>query len=266
MDTATKDIEEIRILPGMKKNGKKESYENITIVPGETISIVGPTGSGKSALINDIEMFATNDTITHRTVLVNGRQPPEEYVRNPSKKPIASITQNTKCFADLPVAEFLEMHVKARGIEDADTVLKTIELANEFVGEKMHCDAKITELSGGQTRALMIADAVIISNSPIILLDEVENAGIFKDKVIECVKRFRKAVVFVTHDPLISLLTDKRIVMRKGAVEKVIKPNGEEKNTLKEIMQMNKKMDVVRERIRSGESIADCSQLFGQAC
>ena len=261
------DIKEIRILPGTKKNGEKESYDNIVIVPGETISIVGPTGSGKSALINDIEMFARKDTVTGRTVLVNGAHPPEEYVRDPSKKPIASITQNTKCLADLPVSEFLEMHIKARKMGDVeDVALKTIELANEFVGEKISGDVKITGLSGGQTRALMIADAVVISNSPIILLDEIENAGIFKDKVIECVKRFKKAVVFVTHDPLISLLCDKRVVMSNGAVEKVIRPNGEEKSTLKEIMQTDRRIDIVREKIRAGESIADCWQLFGQAC
>jgi len=37
----------------------------------------------------------------------------------------------------------------------------------------------MTQLSGGQIRSLMVADAILISNTPIILLDEVENAGIF---------------------------------------------------------------------------------------
>ncbi len=103
----------------------------------------------------------------------------------------------------------------------------------------------------------MIADATLISNTPIILLDEIENAGIFKDRVIECVKKFRKAVVFVTHDPLIALLSDKRIVMKNGAVEKVLAPKEEEKPILKRIMLMDKRMDVIREKIRQGEPICD---------
>jgi ABC-type lipoprotein export system ATPase subunit len=251
------EIEEITILPGRKKNGEAEDFGSIIITLGETISIVGPTGSGKSAFINDIEMFAQNDTVTGRTILVNGEHPPEEYVRDPSMKPIASITQNTQCLADLLVKNFLEMHARARKMDDCDVIQKTIDLANEFTGEKILPNMKVTELSGGQTKALMIADATLISDTPIILLDEIENAGIFKDRVIECVKKFRKAVVFVTHDPLIALLSDKRIVMKNGAVEKVLAPKEEEKPILERIMRMDKRMDVIREKIRQGESICD---------
>ena len=45
-------------------------------------------------------------------------------------------------------------------------------------GEPIALESRMTELSGGQTRALLIADATIICNTPIVLLDEVENAGI----------------------------------------------------------------------------------------
>ena len=73
-----------------------------------------PDRSGKTAFINDIEVFAQGDTATGRTVLVNGEVPAEEFIRDPSKKPIALITQNTKCLADLSVEAFLAMHVRAR--------------------------------------------------------------------------------------------------------------------------------------------------------
>ncbi|MFA7072381.1 MAG: ABC transporter ATP-binding protein, partial [Methanoculleus sp.] len=59
-------IREITILPGRSRSGEPERFEAITIRPGDTISIVGPTGSGKSAFINDIEVFAQNDTATGR--------------------------------------------------------------------------------------------------------------------------------------------------------------------------------------------------------
>ncbi|MBP7299216.1 MAG: ATP-binding cassette domain-containing protein, partial [Methanoculleus sp.] len=170
-------IREMTILPGRSRSGEPERFGAITIRPGDTISIVGPTGSGKSAFINDIEVFARNDTATGRTVLVNGAHPPEEFIRNPAHKPVALITQNTRCLADLAVAEFLAMHVRSRKIEDEGIIRKTIDLANEFTGEAIRPDARMTALSGGQTRSLLVADAVMIAAAPVLLLDEVENAG-----------------------------------------------------------------------------------------
>ena len=77
----------------------------------------------------------------------------------------------------------------------------------------------MTELSGGQTRSLLIADAVVIGNSPIILLDEIENAGINRTRALELLKNYEKIFIFVTHDPRIALLSDFRIVMKNGAME-----------------------------------------------
>ncbi len=80
-------IEEITVLSGKNRaGGEPENFDEIIIRPGDTLSIVGPTGSGKSAFITDIEIFARNDTATGRTILVNGAHPPpEDYIRDPAK-------------------------------------------------------------------------------------------------------------------------------------------------------------------------------------
>jgi ABC-type lipoprotein export system ATPase subunit len=243
----------ITILPGKAKDGSQEAFEEVTIGAGDMVSIVGPTGSGKTAFINDIEVFACGDTVTGRTILVNGEVPPDEMVRDPAKKPIALITQNTKCLADLTVAEFLDMHVKARKIPDASRTDCTIALANEFTGEKIGGSMRMTALSGGQTRSLLIADAIAVSSAPIILLDEVESGGIFKENVIASLKTNNKAVIFVTHDPLLALLTDRRIVMRNGAVDTILEPDGREKEMLARISVMDQFISCMREKIRAGE-------------
>ncbi|MDD2472483.1 MULTISPECIES: ATP-binding cassette domain-containing protein [unclassified Methanoculleus] len=248
-------IREITILPGRGRHGEPEGFDAITIRPGDTVSIVGPTGSGKSAFINDIEVFAQNDTATGRTVLVNGAYPPEEFVRDPAHKPVALITQNTRCFADLTVEEFLAMHVRSRRIEEDGIVDRTINLANEFTGEEIRSCARMTALSGGQTRSLLVADAVLVAAAPVLLLDEVENAGIFKERVIEVLRAGGKAVIFVTHDPLISLLSARRIVMRDGAVEKVIEPDGRENDALREARRLDGILHCMRERIRAGDLV-----------
>ena len=104
----------LTIQSGKNKLGEQEGFDSIDIRPGDTLSIVSPTGSGKSALINDIETLAHEATITGRRILINGEVPPEAFVRETAFKPIAMITQNTRCLADLSVEAFLLMHIRAR--------------------------------------------------------------------------------------------------------------------------------------------------------
>jgi len=52
---------------------------------------------------------------------------------------------------------------------------KVIKLANNLTGEPIEKDYNLTILSGGQSRSLMVADVAVISDSPIVLIDEIEN-------------------------------------------------------------------------------------------
>ena len=81
---------------------------------GQVVSIVGPTGSGKTTLINDLELFADGDTPTGRRVLINDQPVPPEFRYNPAQNPIALITQHTTFLSDLPVREFLLTHSRVR--------------------------------------------------------------------------------------------------------------------------------------------------------
>jgi ABC-type lipoprotein export system ATPase subunit len=77
----------------------------------------------------------------------------------------------------------------------------TLAFANQLTGEPVIPSNRMTELSGGQTRALLIADATVICDTPIVLLDEVENAGIHRSRALELLRQHRKIFIFVTHDP-----------------------------------------------------------------
>lgn len=247
---------EITVCPGQDKTQIKEDFAPISMRSGETVSIVGPTGSGKTAFINDIELLAQEDTITGRTVMVNGRPPSESYRHNPAKKPITMITQNTKCFTDLTVKEFIVTHAQARDKLNRRIVSETIDMANQFTGEKIAENMRVTTLSGGQTRSLMISDAINVGAAPIILLDEIENAGIYKHKVVEIIRQTDKIIIFVTHDPVIALLTDRRIVMKNGAVTKVIRQNNTEVWAAKVLMDLDNCLGIIREELRQGSTIS----------
>jgi ABC-type lipoprotein export system ATPase subunit len=115
----------------------------------------------------------------------------------------------------------------------------------------------MTELSGGQTRSLLIADAVVIGNSPIILLDEIENAGIHKTKALELLKKYAKLFVFVTHDPTIALFSDYRIVLKNGAIQKLVLSNATEHTVAHELRRMDDLILFFRGKIRAGEEITE---------
>jgi ABC-type lipoprotein export system ATPase subunit len=249
----------LTIISGKNKFREQEGFDRIEIRPGDTLSIVGPTGSGKSAFINDIETLAQGDTVTGRFILINGEVPPESFVREPAFKPIAMITQNTRCLADLTVEAFLLMHIKARRPGKEDLLGETITLANTFTGEKISLKSRMSALSGGQTRSLMIADALIIGDTPILLLDEIENAGIFKNRVMQAIQGGNKAVVLVTHDPYLALTADRRIVMRNGGVHSVIEPTGQEQDIIEDLALIESKLNQIREQIRLGTAFSSGS-------
>ena len=252
------EIRSISILGGKGKDGSLEKVNSIHLKLGDIISIVGPTGCGKTTLINDIELFANRNTPSNRQILINGTPVPDDFTFDPSKHPIALISQHTNFLSDLPVGEFLNIHAKVRGAIDIERIVdETIEFANKLTGEAIIKDTAMTELSGGQTRSLLIADAVVIGNSPIILLDEIENAGIHKTKALELLKKYDKLFVFVTHDPTIAMLSDYRIIMKKGAMQKVIASNPEERKAAEELKKMDDIIIHFRGLVRDGKEITN---------
>ena len=251
-------ILKVTVIGGYGRSGEKEQVDQIDLDMGRIVSVVGPTGSGKTELINDIERFAYENTPSKRKVLINGMVAPEEIRNDPSRNPIALITQHTNFLSDLPVKKFLEIHAEIRQGSGAETIVnQTLDFANQLTGEPIIQDSAMTELSGGQTRALLIADAVVIGNSPIILLDEIENAGIHRTRALELLKEYEKIFIFVTHDPRIALLSDFRIVMKNGAMQKVIARHEKEKRVADELRKMDDLLSEYRTKIRAGEQLEE---------
>ncbi|HPO12212.1 MAG TPA: ATP-binding cassette domain-containing protein [Candidatus Hydrogenedentes bacterium] len=248
-------IQQITILGGHGKDSTPEPVARIDLSMGQVISIVGPTGSGKTTFINDIELFANGDTPTGRRILIDGKTPPAQYREDPSLNPIALITQHTNFLSDLPVGEFLRTHAGIRtndGGMVSSLMEKTLDFANQLTGEPVIASIRMTELSGGQTRALLIADATIICNTPIVLLDEVENAGIHRTRALELLRQYKKIFVFVTHDPRIALLSDARIVMQNGCVTQFIETDAAERLFAGAVTRIDDTLTKLRERIRMG--------------
>ncbi len=252
----------LTILPGQNKSGEAEKFEKLEILSSQIVSIVGPTGSGKSRLLADIEWAAQGDTPTGRSILINGSLPDLKWRYSPNNKLVAQLSQNMNFVMDLSAGEFLKMHAESRMVEHPDEIAaKILDSANHLAGEAFSADTPVTSLSGGQSRALMIADTAILSASPIVLIDEIENAGIDRRKALELLVSQDKIVLMATHDPLLALMADRRIVIRNGGIHAVLETTPEEKELLKELDRIDGIMQHARNSLRGG-SILQREEIF----
>jgi len=239
-------IQQISILGGHGRDGVPDAIDRLDLRMGDVVSVVGRTGSGKTTLINDIELFA------------DGERPPAQYKDDPACNPIALITQHTTFLSDLPVEVFLQTHAGIRRSSSGDVeaaVAQTLAFANQLTGEPISLSSRMTELSGGQTRSLLIADATVICDTPIVLLDEVENAGINRSRALELLRGYSKIFIFVTHDPRIALLSDYRLVLKNGRIERVLFTDAREQQLAPVVARLDDALAELRDRIRAGDRI-----------
>lgn len=249
----------LTIKGGTDKSGSPEQLD-LTVEAGEITCIVGPTGSGKSRLLEDIEFLAQADTPTGRRVLLDG-EPPSPRIRYAVEdKLVAQLSQSMVFVMDLSVRDFLQLHAESR-MMPADSIAPTIEqalvCANGLAGEPFSATTSLTQLSGGQSRALMIADMALISASPIVLIDEIENAGVDRQEALDLLVGQDKIVFVVTHDPLIALMGTRRLVISNGAVSRIIEPSDQERANAAALHDLDRGLMDLRRRVRAGEAI-DC--------
>jgi ABC-type lipoprotein export system ATPase subunit len=247
-------LQTIEVIAGRLKDGRPETT-SLMLKRGECYSIVGKTGSGKSRLIKDIEQLAQGDTVSGRTVLINGVAPDIAQRMQLSTNLIAHLGQNMRFVLDMPVQEFVEMHCAVRKCP-AGLSGDVITLANRIANEPISPLTELNVLSGGQTRALMIADIALVCDSPIVLIDEIENAGIDKALALDLLTGQDKLVLIVTHDVHTALMAPYRIVIRDGGIHRMLERSTEEQELEGELMKEYRQQRLWQERLRDGQQLA----------
>lgn len=141
-------------------------------------------------------MFSPKRYAYKRQILIDDKILDDDTRFNLEGKLVAQLSQNMNFIMDISVKDFLTMHANVRlgknFMHQQDIIEKCFTMANQLAGEKFSLDTKVTQLSGGQSRALMIADVACISSSPIVLIDEIENAGIDRQSAINFLAKSEK--------------------------------------------------------------------------
>ncbi|MDR2799690.1 MAG: ATP-binding cassette domain-containing protein [Desulfovibrio sp.] len=237
---------------GTDREGRAEAISFLAFGPGESLAVVGPTGSGKSEFLADVEQAAAGDTPSGRIVAFyrDGKS-----VSGPGLA--ATLSQRTHFVMDAGVGEFLRLHAASLGKDASRLAGKTVALANTLCGEPMSEDSLLQRLSGGQSRALMIADIALVSDAPVVLIDEVENAGIDKHLAVEILSGHGKITVIATHDPVLMLSGQKRLIMKEGGMRSLHEIDAAERLCLDRLNLLDKTLISARERLRAGERLQE---------
>jgi ABC-type lipoprotein export system ATPase subunit len=249
-------VQRLTVVGGTDKDGRPEPVERLVLQAGQAVALVGATGSGKSQVLDDVESMAAGDSPSGRVVLLDGEAPGDELRWSPSFRPIAQVSQGMRYLLDMKVGPFLQMHASVRGVKDpGERAAEVVEAACGLCGEPFATSTQLAALSGGQSRALMIADAALLSQAPIILVDEIENAGIDRQVAVQFLVGRGKIALIATHDPLLALRADRRVIMRNGAMQAVLERSDQEAEALRWLEAHEGTLGRMRNDLRAGKRL-----------
>ena len=192
---------------------------NLTVRHGETVGIIGGTGSGKTTLVNMIPGFYP---ATEGEVLIEGKPIPE-YDSATLRRAIGIVPQRAVLFRGT-VRDNLTIGKKDASDEELYEALKTAQIY-DTVMEKGGLDTIVEEggqnLSGGQKQRLTIARALVGSPRILILDDSASALDFATDAALRAAIRDMQgeSTVFIVSQRTSSIMhADKILVLDDGEV------------------------------------------------
>lgn len=195
---------------------------NLSVNPGHFLSLVGPSGSGKSSLL---AVAATLIKPTSGLVVIDGVDATglnEKELAQLRRDKVGIIFQQPNLLASLTAAEQLTITEHLRGKSVKSAASRAAELL-ELVGLADSAKKRPHQLSGGQrqrvniARALMASPKVLLVDEPTAALDHARSDSIVR-LLRQVTDEFNVATVMVTHDAEFVPLTDGVATMRDGVL------------------------------------------------
>lgn len=196
---------------------------------GEFLSLVGPSGSGKSSLL---AVAATLVKPTAGLVVIDGQDVSglKDSERTELRRDkVGIIFQQPNLLPALTAVEqlLIREHLRGNAVKDAR---RTAEELLDVVGLSAAMHKRPHQLSGGQRQRVNIARALM--GSPTVLLVDEPTAALDHERsesIVRLLRRvtdeFRTATVMVTHDTEFLPLTDAVATMRDGRISRASVPS-----------------------------------------
>ncbi len=197
---------------------------SLTIHPGEFLTILGSSGSGKTTALNALAGFSGADS---GDILIDGKSVIDEP---PERRNLGMVFQNYSLFPHMTVFDNIAFPLRMRRAPRRE-INERVERVLEIVRLGALARRMPRDLSGGQQQRVAFARAIVFE-PPVLLMDEplgaldlkLREALQFEIKEIQ--HQLGCTVVYVTHDQREALAMSSRIVvLRDGRIEQVGTPS-----------------------------------------
>lgn len=195
---------------------------NLTIEPGETFSIIGPSGTGKSLLLKHIVKLAKADS---GRVMINDHDIYEaENKSTLGDFRYSMVFQSSALFNSLTVGENVGLWLREKRICGEIRIRRIIQEKLALVGLSGKEELRTSELSGGMRKRVAIARSLAM-NPDLILYDEptAELDPVTSDELARVIMSLKEKVklttIIVSHDLNFALyLSDRVAMMHDGEI------------------------------------------------
>ena len=194
---------------------------DLVVNKGEFVSIMGPTGTGKTTFMNILGCLDRPTTGSYR---LNGDEVATlsddelAYVRN---KQIGFVFQSFNLLTKLTALENVALPMIYAGVNKKMRIERATQLLQSVgLGERM--DHLPSELSGGQRQRVAIARA--LANNPAIIMADEPTGNLDSKSTIDVMNIFRglhdegRTILLVTHEPDIATYASRNVVLKDGII------------------------------------------------
>ena len=197
---------------------------DLEIVAGDFVTIQGPTGGGKSTLLQMLGALdrPTSGSLHFGDVELAGAS--NAQLGRVRARDIGFVFQGFNLIPTLTAHENVDMALEPMGLPKAERAARVSE-ALSHVGLADRGDHRPGELSGGQQQRVAIARAIV--KRPRVLLADEPTGNLdesMRDEILAVLQTLNAeglTLVVVTHDSAVARRADRRLRLEKGTVREI---------------------------------------------
>ena len=197
------------------------------IYPGEFVTIMGTSGSGKSTMLN---ILGCMDRPTSGHYILDGEHTEKlkgDALAKIRNQKIGFVFQSYNLLSRTTAIENVELPLLYNPKISADERHRRAIAALKMVGLEDRMNHLPNQMSGGQQQRVAIARALV--NDPVIILADEATGNLDTRTSYEIMMIFQqlhrqgKTIAFVTHEPDIATFSERTVTLRDGRLKKDVK-------------------------------------------